>query len=203
MPVYPGDTTKLHFTWSKAGNLPEVKYKWTLSNFTNTVSYTTWSNNSGSDSVFSIPIGVLDSFAAAWGANNVGDSIRCRWFAKAYSMFDSLSPQSSSFLLTLRRSVIGIYPISTLIPAEYYIEQNYPNPFNPVTKIKFGLPKSSYVKFHVYDILGQEIELLVNQTLEAGTYEIQWNGGKYPSGVYFYRIEAGSFTKTAKMILAK
>lgn len=201
IPVYSGDTTKLHFTWTKAGTLPEIKYKWTLMNFTMTLSYTEWSNNSGQDSVFSISLGRLDSIALAWGTT--GDSIRCRWSVKAYTIYDSASAQSSSFLITFKRSVIGIQPISDIIPDEFFLNQNYPNPFNPNTKIKFGLPKSSVVKITVYDILGKEISILVNQELKAGVFETEWDASVYPSGIYFCRMEAGEFSKTFKMIIAK
>jgi hypothetical protein len=99
---------------------------------------------------------------------------------------------------------IGIKSISSTLPAKFELYQNYPNPFNPVTKIKFDLPKKILVKIRIYDVLGREIETLVNEKLYGGTYEILWEASNYPSGVYFYRIEAdGEFEKTGKMILLK
>lgn len=99
--------------------------------------------------------------------------------------------------------VIGIKPISNEIPKSYTLSQNYPNPFNPSTRIKFDLPKSSFTKLHIYDILGREVARLVNEQLKPGTYEVEWNGSNYPSGVYFYKIIAGDFNAVKKMVLVK
>jgi hypothetical protein len=200
--TYQGDTTKLHFTWTKAGTLPEIKYKWNLNNFNNSINYNQFSNNNGSDTVASLTLGKLDSIAAGWGAN-VGDSIRGRWFVKAYSQLDSLGSSSSNFLITFVRSVIGIQPISQIIPREFFVMPNYPNPFNPVTKIRFGLPKAVHVKITVYDILGRETAVLVNENLKAGEFEADWDATDFPSGVYFYKIEAGDFVRTSRMVLVK
>jgi hypothetical protein len=103
----------------------------------------------------------------------------------------------------LLSEVIGINPISNEIPAKFSLSQNYPNPFNPVTKIKFSLPKSSYVKIFVYDALGRVIDKLVNEQLNAGTYEVDWNAEKYSSGIYYYKLSAGDYSETMKMILLK
>ena len=93
--------------------------------------------------------------------------------------------------------------ISTEIPKAYSLSQNYPNPFNPATTIKFAIPKSSLVKITVYNLLGKEIETVVNEYLQAGTYQTQWDATKYSSGMYFYRITAGNFTNSKKMLLIK
>jgi len=88
-------------------------------------------------------------------------------------------------------------------PMEFNLSQNYPNPFNPVTNINFAVPNRSSVKLTVYDMLGKAIELLVNGEYTAGTYKTNWNGANYPSGIYFYRLTAGDYTKTNKMVLVK
>jgi hypothetical protein len=104
---------------------------------------------------------------------------------------------------------IGIQIISTEIPKSYALYQNYPNPFNPSTKIKFEIPFSPFeggkgdVKLVVYDVLGKEITILINQLLQPGTYEVEWNGSNYPSGVYFYKLFTSDFTETRKMVLIK
>ena len=85
---------------------------------------------------------------------------------------------------------IGIQNISNEIPKSYSLSQNYPNPFNPVTNIKFQIPNAGFVKLSVYDMLGREVETLVNENLNAGTYNADWNAANYSSGVYFYRIES-------------
>ena len=99
--------------------------------------------------------------------------------------------------------VIGVNNISSEIPDLYVLYQNYPNPFNPVTKIKFSLPKSTHVKLIIYDVLGKEIAVMINQKQSAGTYEADWDGSNYPSGVYFYKLITGEFTETKKMVLLK
>jgi hypothetical protein len=81
--------------------------------------------------------------------------------------------------------------------------QNYPNPFNPSTTIKYNIAKSSYVTLKVYNILGSEVASLVNRNLKAGEYQLQFNAGNLSSGVYFYKIIAGSFTDIKKMLLVK
>lgn len=198
----PGDTTRVQFINSNAGQLPEIRYKWNLNNFNNTFNYNQYSNNSGVDTVTSISLGKIDSLMAAWGIIP-GDSMRGRWFVKAYTQFDSLTSTPTNLLATFVRSIIGIQPISTTIPKDYFVNPNYPNPFNPVTKIKFGLPKQSFVKITVFDVLGKEVALLANEQLNAGEFEVDWAADNFPSGVYFYRIEAGNFVKTAKMMLVK
>lgn len=100
-------------------------------------------------------------------------------------------------------SLVGVSYNGNEIPSRYYLHQNYPNPFNAATKIKFDLPSESYVKISVYDILGGEIRILINQGLKAGSYESEFNAGDLPSGVYFYKLEAGEFTEVRKMMLIK
>jgi len=85
----------------------------------------------------------------------------------------------------------------------YILYQNYPNPFNPSTKIKYSVPQSSQVIIKFFDVLGNELETLVNKEKPAGIYELNWIAEDLPSGIYFYRIQAGSFIDTKKMILLK
>lgn len=99
-------------------------------------------------------------------------------------------------------SIVGIDEEMT-IPADYSINQNYPNPFNPSTKIKFALPQNSLTKLVVYDLLGRELQTLINKELEAGYHEIIFDASIFPSGIYFYRIQSGKFVQTKKMILMK
>lgn len=101
------------------------------------------------------------------------------------------------------RSAIGIQPISSNLPKSYALKQNYPNPFNPTTNINFDLPKSGFVNLIVFNSIGQEVATLVNQDMKAGSYKVDWNAQNMPSGAYYYRITAGTFTKTNKMILVK
>lgn len=90
-----------------------------------------------------------------------------------------------------------------LIPSEYSLEQNHPNPFNPATVITYQIPKAGKVLLKIFDILGKEIKTLVDNYKEAGSYQVTFNAGKLPSGVYIYRLESGSFVQSKKMILTK
>ncbi len=107
--------------------------------------------------------------------------------------------------------IIGVIPISNEVPVAFSLEQNYPNPFNPVTKIRFQIPKSGFVNVKVYDVLGMVVTTLVNEQMQPGTYEAEWDGSNYPSGVYLYKLTAGDasallskgFTEMKKMILIK
>ena len=101
------------------------------------------------------------------------------------------------------QDVIGITNNNQGVPTEYSLSQNYPNPFNPTTNIKYQITKNNNVKLTVFDILGKEVEVLVNEKQTPGAYSINWNADKYSSGVYFYKIESGSFTSVKKMILLK
>jgi hypothetical protein len=89
------------------------------------------------------------------------------------------------------------------IPETFVLKQNYPNPFNPSTKISYLLPKASEVTLVVYDLLGREVVTLVNEFRTAGTHTVEFNASNLASGVYLYRIEAGDFKDTKKMLLVK
>ena len=96
------------------------------------------------------------------------------------------------------------------IPDKYTLLQNYPNPFNPATKIKYQLPNASFVSVKIYDVLGNEIVTLVNEEKTAGSYEIDFNANNLPdgkaglsSGIYFYKLQAGAFVETKKMVFLK
>ena len=89
------------------------------------------------------------------------------------------------------------------IPTEYLLYQNYPNPFNPTTAISWRLAVNSYVKLKVFDILGNEVATLVDEFQQAGNYVKMFHGTSLPSGVYIYKIEAGKYSDTKKMILIK
>lgn len=89
------------------------------------------------------------------------------------------------------------------IPLSYMLYQNYPNPFNPSTKIRYEIPKESFVTIKIYDVLGREVSTLVNEQKSAGYYNIEFNANNLASGIYFYRIQAGDFVRTKKLILLK
>jgi hypothetical protein len=113
----------------------------------------------------------------------------------------SISTHISSFVIP--DGLTGLIKISNEIPTSFSLMQNYPNPFNPATKISFNIPKYSNVKLRIFDILGKEKAVLVNEKLNPGTYNIEWNASGVSSGVYFYELSAGDYREVKKMILVK
>jgi hypothetical protein len=95
------------------------------------------------------------------------------------------------------------YGQSTQTPREFSLCQNYPNPFNPATTISFSIPSRLFVSLKVLDALGREVTVLFSEELSAGTYSQQWSTTGLASGVYFYRLQAGSFTEVMKLILLR
>ncbi len=123
------------------------------------------------------------------------------------SSFNDQAPISRASLVF--RTISGLpYIIDGIgannsIPLEMKLQQNYPNPFNPVTVIEYSIPKGSNVELKVYDMLGREVEILVNSFLRAGYYKAEFTGKDMPSGVYMYKLSAGNFVETKKMLLVK
>ena len=99
--------------------------------------------------------------------------------------------------------LLGVHNVSVETPENFSLSQNYPNPFNPVTNIKFDIPKSGFVKITVFDLLGREITKLVNEQMQPGSYNVDWDASNYPSGVYFYKLETEGFIESKKMVLVK
>ncbi len=89
------------------------------------------------------------------------------------------------------------------IPAKYELAQNYPNPFNPTTVINYSIPQKGYVSLKVYNLLGREVATLIAGVQEAGNYSAPFDGTGLASGVYFYRLQAGSVSITKKLVLMK
>jgi beta-glucanase (GH16 family) len=89
------------------------------------------------------------------------------------------------------------------VPATYALQQNYPNPFNPSTVIQYSIPTAGPVQLDIFNVLGSRVSTLVDSRMNAGTYAIEWDARTVPSGVYFYRIQAGSFTATKRLIVQK
>jgi hypothetical protein len=154
---------------------------------------------------FTIPCntapGTYDMLTALWydkNNNNVIDG-------SDFVVSSKLTPNA----LTL--SPIGISIISSEIPKKFALLPNYPNPFNPVTKIRFQIPLlrgvaeggGVFTKLMIFDLSGREVTTLVNEQLKPGSYEAEWDGTGFASGVYVYRINSGNFTKMMKMVLIK
>jgi len=126
--------------------------------------------------------------------NFTGSTPNTRW---GYGKVDALNA------LTLVSQLVSVEKEEGVIPKKYNLEQNYPNPFNPSTNIQFSVPQTSYVTLEVYNLVGERVGVLVSEQLGAGTYNYDWNASNLTSGIYFYRLQAGSFVETKKMMLLK
>jgi Zinc carboxypeptidase/Secretion system C-terminal sorting domain len=125
------------------------------------------------------------------------------YYTKTITGVYAKNDSTTNINVLLNPITTGISKNGNDIPSEYNLYQNYPNPFNPATTINYDLPNSGFVKLAVYNVLGKEIAVLVNEKQSAGKYVVQWDASSYPSGVYFYRIIAGDFTETKKMVMIK
>ena len=119
---------------------------------------------------------------------------------------DGSNTHTYDVTMQVRRPPIIRGPMVTkegVVPEEYVLVQNYPNPFNPETSIEFGLPETGDVTVTVYNTLGQEVAVLVDEELDGGFYTVSWDAAGLPTGVYFYRIVAGTFNETRRMVYMK
>ncbi len=184
------------------------------SNWTSLINDTISGNNTGLNSVYFIndltgflvnntnQIYITTNFGNEWGysISPVTEKYFCVNFINSQTGWIG---GSNGLVLSTGFNNIGISSNGNLIPMQYLLFQNYPNPFNPVTNIKFNIPKRSNVKISIYDILGKEISVLVNEELNSGTFEVNWDASNFPSGVYFYKIETDEFSESKKMVLVK
>ena len=129
--------------------------------------------------------------------------------SRSYSFVDNSLPVGSYSYRLKQGNYDGTFEYSNIvevvtnIPVQYSLDQNYPNPFNPSTKIRFTIPEASVVSLKIFNAIGEEVANLVNEVYEAGTNEIIFNASNLTSGIYFVRMEAGSFVSTRKMTLLK
>jgi hypothetical protein len=138
------------------------------------------------------------------GISSHNNKVRPVWVGNNYSMYTAIIDSFYS---------IGIKPISTNIPQEYSLYQNYPNPFNPSTKIKFNIPllrgvdaeggRGVLIKLIIYDVIGHGVTTPVNEKLQPGSYETEWDGSDVSSGVYYYKLLTEDYSETKKMVLLK
>jgi hypothetical protein len=128
------------------------------------------------------------------------------WFPSAKAIWQANQAKIMNYILAENESQMNITSVkkeNSDLPNEYNLSQNYPNPFNPTTVIKYSIAKSGSVTLKVYNMVGQEVATLVNQEQSAGNYSIDFNASRLASGVYMYRLNAGNFTATKKLILLK
>ncbi|HMD13731.1 MAG TPA: T9SS type A sorting domain-containing protein, partial [Bacteroidota bacterium] len=134
------------------------------------------------------------------------------WQENANSVKASIVIDGKETFLNGKATIRIVNPSSTIllkllgtpaIPSAFALQQNYPNPFNPSTKFSFSVPKTSQVSIKIYDVLGREVVTLLNEKKDPGEYTLTWTAASIPSGVYFYRMSAGNFVQTKKMVLLK
>jgi hypothetical protein len=131
------------------------------------------------------------------------------------SDFSALDIQDGLYLTVIKNSnnvtlvvdSVGILDVKELndgdVVSDYSLSQNYPNPFNPNTNIQFALPQSGHVTLEIFSVTGERVDVLISEVLNAGKYNYEWNASKLTSGIYFYKLNAGSFVETKKLILLK
>ncbi len=144
--------------------------------------------------------GIGDSSPQDDGTGSSGHTLYSSWLTEVNGDHAKLHLNACLWLA----KVTGVTGISEdILPVQYSLSQNFPNPFNPTTTIKFDIAKNTFVNIKIFDILGREIYSLVNEELNAGSYTVDWDATGFSGGIYFYRISAGNYTETKKMILAK
>lgn len=173
------------------------------------------------DFVLKIPPGsYIETGSALYGIYNkmkiVGDSIVFKFFNtqplsnEPFLKIVGAVASQVHFNATVNRGdkveaevVMGVQNGANTVPTKFALSQNYPNPFNPTTSISYSIPQNSFVSLKVFDVLGQEVATLVNEEKSVGNYDVSFDASGIPSGMYFYRLQAGSFIDTKKMVLMK
>jgi hypothetical protein len=140
--------------------------------------------------------GRVDQYVYGWDTQGVFDSLMS-WTTFKGNAARTGGQLRSPYLVSIKNETADNFP------AMFELMQNYPNPFNPKTNIKFRISNFSLVSLRLYDVLGNEIAALLNGKKQAGEYEIEFDAGRLPSGIYLYRLTVGSFSQTRKMILLK
>ncbi|MFA5404149.1 MAG: T9SS type A sorting domain-containing protein [Ignavibacteria bacterium] len=182
-------------------------------NATNQLQYVTllWDSNAYAAS-FRIQISADSTFSTTYFDSSVANTplqmppgflqlgTKYFWRVNATNIMGT-SEWSGIWDFTIR--TIGVKQISSEIPNSFKLLDNYPNPFNPNTIIRFQIKDTRFVSLKVYDLLGKEISILVNEKKSPGIYEVNFNGSNFASGVYFYRIQTGDFMQVKKMLLIK
>jgi hypothetical protein len=176
---------------------PNILFKWSLVQFGFAYRIQIANNNNFTTIIkdSTISSDLIDSLR--W--TNVPNGVHY-WRVRASNLAGD-GPWSSVWNFTVYPNGMNFY--SEEIPNAFALYNNFPNPFNPITKIRFDLPKKSFVKVIIYDIQGKEVGILINKEIQAGVYEYEFNGGNLTSGIYFYSFTAGDYVASKKMILLK
>lgn len=192
----------------------DVTYEWVLySADSSTVITTVESDDNASASEVTLPYATVDDLLASAGLE-VGESEDFVWNVRVSDGVDTVAVASGYdvasntfeplyYSITLERAMGTSNEVVTGLPESFDLKQNYPNPFNPTTKIAFDLPQAASVELAVFDMLGRKVATLVSERMTAGRHTMDFDASRLASGMYIYRIEAGSFTSIKKMMLIK
>ena len=206
----------LSVTWGTSFDLDgdDVTFEFVLySADTTTVLATVPSNDNSTATEVTLPFNVVDDLLAEQGLA-VGESKSFVWNVRVSDGSDTLDVHGpyGNFgddfspiyrYITLERGLVTSNEEIAGVPEKFSLNQNYPNPFNPTTNISFDLPQSAKVKLEVFDMLGRKVATIVNEQMTAGTHNVSFDAARYASGMYIYRIQAGTFASTRKMMLIK
>jgi aryl-phospho-beta-D-glucosidase BglC (GH1 family) len=203
-------------TWNEVKDIlihtyKESPNKLTISAAANTSIKIQWKNNtSGSDSIVIerkvSPSANFVSIASVAPAATVfidttTSAGTAYYYRLSVNVKDSIIAQSYPIMMTAKLTATSVAAENA--PLRYQLSDNYPNPFNPSTTISFQIPQRLHVTLKVYDVIGREVAVIFSGELEAGSYTRQWNAAAFSSGVYFYRLQAGTFSQTKRLVLLK
>lgn len=208
-------TGDIAFSWEESSDFDgnPVTYEWVLYTVDFSEILAVESSDEGSASEVTLTFETLDELLADRGLD-AGDSEDFFWNVRISDGVDVIDvaqdyePATNTFAslyygLTLERGQGTSNEPKDGLPTSFDLKQNYPNPFNPTTKIAFDLPQAANVQLNVYDMLGRKVATIVNERMTAGQHNMNFDASKLASGMYIYRIDAGSFTSTRKMMLIK
>ena len=203
-------------TWNEVKDIlihtyKESPNKLTISAAANTSIKIQWKNNtSGSDSIVIerkvSPSANFVSIASVAPAATVfidttTSAGTAYYYRLSVNVKDSIIAQSYPIRMTAKLTATSVAAENA--PLRYQLSDNYPNPFNPSTTISFQIPQRFHVTLKVYDVIGREVAVIFSGELEAGSYTRQWNAAAFSTGVYFYRLQAGTFSQTKRLVLLK
>lgn len=197
------ESTEVVISWEKPTAPDSVTYTWHADavggDFSDPL-VSIAADNDGADTTLTLTYKAIDDVVAGLGVTE-GDNIDLIWTVTAQAG-DSVRFAEATFDLNIARNLSVSNEIEDQ-PTEFKLSQNYPNPFNPTSNIQFSIPKTSDVKLEVFNINGQLVRTLVNERMGVGEHTVQFNASDLASGIYIYRIIAGSFVQTKKMTLIK
>ena len=155
-----------------------------------------------------ISLGIVDSFLVT---TNGGQNWNLTGTPQQSNIYDitfssnrnGWAVGNNGVILKYNSSLVSVNNLNSVNPESFILQQNYPNPFNPKTVINYELRVTSNAKLRVFDVLGNEVAELVNEKQNAGSYSVEFDGSGFASGIYFYKLTAGEFSETKRMILLK